>query len=52
MEVGAVSVVGEARNVVCWIAGRNSNSTSLPCCVTLDKSLYLSQPNFIKTNLS
>lgn len=52
MEVGVVSVVGEARDIVCTMAGLDSNSTPLTCCVILDKLLLLSELNFIYNNLS
>lgn len=47
-----MKVVREARNMVCRMAGLDSNSTPLPGRVTLDKSLHLSEPNFWHSTLS
>lgn len=45
-------MVAEAGNVVSRMAGLDSNSTPLAGCVTLDKQLHLSEPNFFHSNLS
>lgn len=47
-----VSVVVEARKMVFRMAGLDSNSTPLPSCVIWDKSLHLSEPNFMCSSLS
>lgn len=50
--MGVMNVVAEAGNVASRMAGLDSNSTSLAGCVTLDKQLHLSEPNFFHSNLS